>query len=78
MRILVVLLLALLLSLFYSTRGDADILNSYSYQYLYFLNLYRHPMSLVKNYLKKFLNLGTKSKTMSQIQLVTDEYITSI
>ena len=75
MRILVALLLVLLLSLLFTVKADAQNLNSYSYQYLSFLNLYRYPMALVKNYLKYFLNLGTQSKTISQIQSATSQYI---
>jgi len=78
MRILVALFLVLLLSLLFTVRTDAEHLNSYSYQYLRCLNLYRDPMALVKNYLKYFLNLGTQSKTISQIQSETITYITSI
>jgi hypothetical protein len=35
-------------------------------------------MALVKNYLKYCLNLGTQSKTISQIQIATNQYISFI
>jgi len=75
MRIVVVLTLVILLSFLFTVNTDAQHLNSYSYQYLSFLNLYRYPMSLVKNYLKYYLNLGTQSKVVSQIQSATSQYI---
>lgn len=75
MRILITLLIVLALSLLFTVKSDSSNLNSYSYQYLSFLNLYRYPMALIKNYLKYYLNLGTQSKTVTQIQTATVQYI---
>lgn len=68
-------LLVLILALSFVTRSDAEGLQDYSTQYLNFLNMYRFPMALVKNYMKLFLKVGNQTKVANQIGSATKQFL---
>jgi hypothetical protein len=57
------------------TKNDTSTINANIVQFLNFLNLYRFPMALSKNYMKSFLNIGSQSSVTSQIALGTQNVI---
>lgn len=61
--------------LLFVTRSDTDTINANITQFLNFLNLYRFPMALSKNYMKNFLSIGTQSSVISQITLQTQSFL---
>jgi hypothetical protein len=69
MRLLLIVLIMMTIGLNYLTNRDATYLNSYSIEYINFLNLYRYPMAFGKNVLKTMLNVGNQTKATNQIYL---------
>jgi hypothetical protein len=53
-------------------RSDSAYLNSYCNQFFTFMSMYRFPVILGTNYLKKFLNIGNMTKVDAQIQTATN------
>lgn len=68
----------LLINLTYAiqTYKELHSLQGNAISYFNFLNLYRFPMSIGKNFMKTFLNLGNQTKVMSQINLIYSQIIT--
>lgn len=76
---LVVMVVGILfVNIVYATRTYAE-LESFQgniISYFNFLNLYRFPMSVGKNFMKRFLNLGNQTKVISQINVIYSQIIT--
>lgn len=58
------------------TNRDTLTINNNITQFLNFLNLYRFPFALTKNYMKNFLNVGTQSSVIAQIGVGTQNVLT--
>lgn len=57
------------------TNRDTSTINNNITQFLNFLNLYRFPFALTKNYMKNFLNLGSQTSVIAQIGVGTQNVL---
>lgn len=58
-------------------RSDSENMNSYCNQFVTFMSMYRFPMVIATNYLKKYLSIGNITKANAQIQTATNGMLTN-
>jgi hypothetical protein len=68
-------LLLIILIFGVSTYNQFGALKGDVISYFNFLNLYRYPMSIGKNYMKYFLGLGNQTKVINQISLAYSQIV---
>lgn len=74
-RLNTLLISGLIIILLLVSFRDTNNLKSKVTQFLNFLNIYRYPMGLSKNYMKYFLELGNQTKVANQIKSHTNEVL---
>jgi hypothetical protein len=69
------MMLITIISLTWLIRADSENLNNYCIQFFTFMSMYRLPIALNVNYIKKFLNIGNMTIINNMIQSGTNEML---